>query len=164
LNNKTKVTSTALLIIVMTSLMMAIATANACQSHHRTYIQIKCPKTGATTGIIVDVQGIFWGHIPNPNDRWWILVKPLDSKLVHPGAPIYFTYNDKWGGTWHGAWSIYLTGDPKQLKQPFKIMVALVTPKTDQLYEYRLAHQIYDYIEMQPGTIVFDYVIVQRVQ
>jgi hypothetical protein len=50
------------------------------------------------------------------------------------------------------------------LKQPFKVMVALVTPKTDQLYIYRLANQIYDYIEMQPGTIVFDFVIVERLQ
>jgi hypothetical protein len=171
--------SSMLLIIVAASLMTSIA--SACnppknEKHEESQIEqilkcmfwkqlmITCPTNGAVTGIVVDVQGIFRGHIFNPNERWWILVKPMDSNLVHPGAPIDFSYCGDWGGTWKGRHSIYLTGDPNQAKQSFKVMVAKVTPKTHDLYVYRLANQIYDYIEMQPGTIIYDYIIVERLQ
>lgn len=165
--------------IVMASLMMTISAVNACdkpkKDHEspieelcrallRRFMRITCPTDGSITGIQIDVKGTFMMNIPHPNERWWILVNPTDSNLVHPGAPIDFSFYGRWKGTWQGRHSIYLTGDPAQSKQPFRIMVAQVTPQTDRLYKYRLAHQIYDYLELQPGTIIFDCVIVQRLQ
>jgi hypothetical protein len=158
--------------------MATIATASACQippkcenlrieelcrRSQKKLMWITSPAYGSCTGIQVDVQGKFDGYFPYPCGGWWILVEPLGSKLTHPGAPIDFS-GRRCKGIWKGLHSIYLTGDPNQLKQSFKIMIAWVTPQTDQLYRYRLEHQIYDYIEIQPKTRIYDYIIVQRLQ
>jgi len=127
-------------------------------------MRITSPTDGSLTGIQVDVEGIFRRHIPHLDEGYWLLVSPEDSDLVHPGAPIDFSYDRRWEGTWRGRHSIYLTGDSAQSKQPFRIMLARVTPVTHRLYVYRLQNEIYDYIEMQPGTIVYDYVIVERLK
>ncbi len=151
--------------IVTVSLMVTILPASACRTRRRgRYMRITSPIDGSTTGIVVDVEGIFRTRIPHPGWEYWILVSPEDSDLVHPGAPIVFSFDRRLRGTWSGLHSIYLTGDPAQASQPFRIMVAKVTPKTHALYVYRLQNQIYDYIEMLPGTIVLDWIIVERLQ
>ncbi len=151
--------------------MMIIVPANAKAARGReNHITITSPAHGSFTGIQVDVEGIFNRHIPHLDERWWLLegfwllTSPMDSNLTHPGAPIDFFYDRKWGGEWRGRHSVYLTGDPAQPTQPFKILVAKVTPETHALYVYRLQNEIYDYIEMQPGTIVYDHIIVNRVR
>ena len=155
-------TSIVLLVIVMASLML-ISTASARYNHPRSrQIRITSHADGSLTEVVVNVEGIFRRHIPHPDERWWILVSPEDSNLVHPGAPVDFSYDRKWEGTWRGRHPIYLTGDPAQSQQPFRVMVAKVTPETHWLYVYRLQNEIYDYLEMQPDTIVYDYVIVER--
>lgn len=158
-----KIISTVLLIFVTASLMMSVRPTNASPYEQRSQrITITSPTNGSLTGIVVDVEGVYDIHIPHSDGRWWILVSPEDSNLVHPGAPIIFSTNGKWSGTWRGLHSIYLTGDSAQSKQPFRVMIAKVNPEIHQLYVYRLANQIYDYIDIQPGTIIFDHIIVER--
>ena len=157
MDKKIRVISTALLMCVIASLLIPIVTAGP-------ELTITSPINGELTGIEVYVEGTFTGNIPHPDEGYWLLTNPMDSNGVWPGAPIEFTFDGKWNGTWRGKHAIYLTGDPNQLQQPFRIIVAKVNPPTHDLYVYRLENEIYGYIGMQPGTHVLVDIVVERLK